>query len=241
MKTDKSTSKNPLLQFPDAADLAMFAHLNIEVKRRAPRLHYCSEIKTIIRNRLHPSEARRKLGATSSFDETTIAIVDDFLLGPEVKLSWENLSLAVAEVYGPLEDMVPKVEAPKPKPSLPLESSPEVQEFLEKRAIIFTAFQRYADGPFHDAQERVLIEHMLMLRQHFLKNFRKEEFYHSLEAIASETGVRLHSIRRFIDKVQKLGLFEVRRGGIPARNWYRLNETTLAALLRNIYKTRPAR
>jgi hypothetical protein len=238
MNSEKSNAQNPLLQLPDATDRTILEHLNIKVKPGLRRLYYYREVKKLIRTRLHPSENRKMFGSTMWFDETTIALAEDLLLASGAKPSWENLLLVVAEVYGPVEDMLPKADAPKPKPSVPLAVNPALQTFLEKRAIIFTAFQRYSNGLFHDAQDRILIEHMLMLSSHYLKKHGKQEFYHSLDAIASETGVRLHSIRRFLDKVQKLGLIEVQRKGIPARFWYHLNEARLLALFENIHRTR---
>lgn len=238
MNNHKSGPLNPLYQQPTKEDLAMLSFLEIPIKTGRNRFYYYPKVKAVIKARLYRAEKLKTMNWQSKLDEVTIAEARERLFGHDVKPSWENLIAVVEKVVHSIAYMVRKTQPPKPPEPTRVEVTTAIEGFLEKRSIIFKDYQRYADGLFHDAQDRVLIEHLFMLRAHYLKKFGKHEFYHSLDAIATETGVKLHSIRRFLDKVQKLGLFEVQRKGIPARFWYRLNEAKLAALFENIYRTK---
>lgn len=96
-------------------------------------------------------------------------------------------------------------------------------------AVFFREFRKYDGGVFHAGEHRLLFEYFLMLQSEFVSP-ETPEVYKSLKNITKETGVKEHSIQKFIEKmVDELGFLKVVRKGPNNQNYYSLNPEKINA------------
>ncbi len=242
MTTRNQPNRTPLLETPNETDRSILSHVGIPLRQNAKRVWYYPKLSAIAKKRLHADSLRMKFGGSSQYDDIDKERAQASLDSLKVEVSWSVLLDVILILFGEVEVEPPSAMTKTVEPVTPTSKSGQVSDsawntFLKARAVNFISFQRYTGGQFSESQERVLFEHFLMLWNHYCRERNNKEFYHTLTRISADTGVAIHSLTRFINKVRDMGILHVELKGIPAQNFYRVDEAKLRASMKDIYKT----
>lgn len=65
----------------------------------------------------------------------------------------------------------------------------------------------------------------------YQKGFKNEEFYREQEKMLEDTSLTLYALRKAIKSLKDLGILEIRKKGIPAKFYYKINQSRMFELL----------
>lgn len=72
----------------------------------------------------------------------------------------------------------------------------------------------------------------------YQKGFNNEEFYREQSKIIEDTALSLYGLRNATKELQVIGVLEIKKKGLPAKHYYKINADKLAECL-DILSTRP--
>jgi hypothetical protein len=92
-----------------------------------------------------------------------------------------------------------------------------------------------------------LVKHLgcdtTLLLQHFIdlqfKLFDGKEFYQQQERITEETSLGEHTIRECVKKLNKFGILNIVKKGLPAKNYYNINQDIVMDILNGVSHQEP--
>lgn len=65
----------------------------------------------------------------------------------------------------------------------------------------------------------------------YARSFGNNEFYREQNKIAEDTGLSLKTVKAGINKLKLLGILQVHKKGLPAKNYYKINADIIISFM----------